>query len=306
MLKPDNEGDSEGTDDLTVVLCKEKLENLDLSVPSFMDNKVSDNENEFASAGAGSLLSSPPCKFEEETTTLLDKPVTEVVVPDMIDFLNDDSCPIMKDIGVDEGLYSLEKVLLESDVSVKKKSSPETEEVPNTVDHVKIEHPTNEKPKVPVEGFSVAADLDSGARMSTPDANCENPDDGEGKARLNNPFESTAVTRKDDERGENIDSQATLQAQHGSVSKMAVLNATAAPPQNSLHNDNEFNPSGLNAFSGSIAYSGNISMRSDSSTTSTHSFAFPILQRDWNTSPVKMAKARKTRSWRMVLICCKF
>ncbi|XP_074592028.1 uncharacterized protein LOC141847839 isoform X2 [Curcuma longa] len=241
-----------------------------------MDDKVSDNENQFASVGTGCLLSSPPCKFEEETTTFLDKPVTEIVVPDIIDFSNDDSCPIMKDIGVDEGLCSLEKVLFESDASDKKKSSPETEEVPMpiTVDHVKIENPTNEKPKVPVEeGFSVAADLDSEARMSTtPSTNRENPDEGEGKARLTNPpFESTAVTSKDDARGENIESQEILQA-----------------PQ------------------GPIAYSGNISMRSDSSTTSTRSFAFPIMQREWNTSPVKMAKARKTRSWRMVLICCKF
>ncbi|XP_074592027.1 uncharacterized protein LOC141847839 isoform X1 [Curcuma longa] len=276
-----------------------------------MDDKVSDNENQFASVGTGCLLSSPPCKFEEETTTFLDKPVTEIVVPDIIDFSNDDSCPIMKDIGVDEGLCSLEKVLFESDASDKKKSSPETEEVPMpiTVDHVKIENPTNEKPKVPVEeGFSVAADLDSEARMSTtPSTNRENPDEGEGKARLTNPpFESTAVTSKDDARGENIESQEILQAPQGSVSKMAVLNVTAAPQQNSLHNDNEFNFSGSNAFSGPIAYSGNISMRSDSSTTSTRSFAFPIMQREWNTSPVKMAKARKTRSWRMVLICCKF
>ncbi|KAG6469862.1 uncharacterized protein LOC122032308 [Zingiber officinale] len=296
----------ERADDLTVVLGKGKLENSDLSVPSFMDNKVLDNENQFASAGTGSLLSSPLSKFEEETPTFLDKPVTEIVVPDVIDFSNGDSCPIMKDIGVDEGcLYSLEKVLLESDVGDKKKSSPETE-VPNTVDHVKIENPANEKPKVPVEGFSVDADLDSEARMSTPNTNRENSDEGEGKARLTNPFESTAVTLKDDAGGENIESQEILQAQHGSVSKMAVLNATAAPQQNSLHNDNEFDFPGSNAFSGPIAYSGNISMRSDSSTTSARSFAFPIMQREWNTSPVKMAKARKTRSWRMVLICCKF
>ncbi|KAL3501542.1 hypothetical protein ACH5RR_035991, partial [Cinchona calisaya] len=48
---------------------------------------------------------------------------------------------------------------------------------------------------------------------------------------------------------------------------------------------------GLITYSGPIAYSGNISLRSDSSTTSTRSFAFPILQSEWNSSPVRMTKA---------------
>lgn len=64
-------------------------------------------------------------------------------------------------------------------------------------------------------------------------------------------------------------------------------------------------------YSGSVPYSGSISFRSDSSTTSTRSFAFPILHSDWNSSPVKMAKAdrrhlRKHRGWRDALLCCRF
>ncbi|XP_022977270.1 uncharacterized protein LOC111477604 isoform X3 [Cucurbita maxima] len=63
--------------------------------------------------------------------------------------------------------------------------------------------------------------------------------------------------------------------------------------------------------SGRIGYSGSISRRSDSSTTSTRSFAFPILQSEWNSSPVRMAKAdqkhlRKLRGWRQGLLCCRF
>ncbi|XP_023525315.1 uncharacterized protein LOC111788949 isoform X1 [Cucurbita pepo subsp. pepo] len=63
--------------------------------------------------------------------------------------------------------------------------------------------------------------------------------------------------------------------------------------------------------SGHIGYSGSISRRSDSSTTSTRSFAFPILQSEWNSSPVRMAKAdqkhlRKLRGWRQGLLCCRF
>ncbi|KAJ1279714.1 hypothetical protein BS78_04G176200 [Paspalum vaginatum] len=69
--------------------------------------------------------------------------------------------------------------------------------------------------------------------------------------------------------------------------------------------------SGPVSMSGHIAYSGNVSLRSDSSTTSTRSFAFPVLQREWISSPVRMAKAerrrtRHGRAWRKGLICCKF
>ncbi|KAJ7943294.1 18S pre-ribosomal assembly protein gar2-related [Quillaja saponaria] len=69
--------------------------------------------------------------------------------------------------------------------------------------------------------------------------------------------------------------------------------------------------SSLINYSGPVAYSGSISLRSDSSTTSTRSFAFPVLQSEWNSSPVRMAKAdrryfRKHRGWRQGLLCCKF
>ncbi|BFG16878.1 hypothetical protein CerSpe_031510 [Prunus speciosa] len=58
-------------------------------------------------------------------------------------------------------------------------------------------------------------------------------------------------------------------------------------------------------------YSGNVSLRSESSTTSTRSFAFPVLQSEWSSSPVRMAKAdrrhlRKHRGWRHSLLCCRF
>ncbi|KAL5207132.1 hypothetical protein ABZP36_031567 [Zizania latifolia] len=63
--------------------------------------------------------------------------------------------------------------------------------------------------------------------------------------------------------------------------------------------------------SGHIAYCGNDSVRSESSTTSTRSFAFPVLQMDWTSSPVRMAKAerrriRRRRGWRRGLFCWKF
>nr|GMD22774.1 serine-rich adhesin for platelets-like [Ipomoea batatas] len=68
--------------------------------------------------------------------------------------------------------------------------------------------------------------------------------------------------------------------------------------------------SGLITYSGLIPHSGNISLRSDSSTTSARSFAFPVLQSEWNSSPVRMAKGdrryRKNRGWMQGLLCCRF
>ncbi|KAM6571950.1 hypothetical protein CsatA_016030 [Cannabis sativa] len=69
--------------------------------------------------------------------------------------------------------------------------------------------------------------------------------------------------------------------------------------------------SGRINYSGPIPYSGSVSLRSDSSTTSTRSFAFPVLQSEWNSSPVRMAKAdrrrfRKDKGWRQGLLCCRF
>ncbi|XP_038994264.1 uncharacterized protein LOC120118227 [Hibiscus syriacus] len=68
---------------------------------------------------------------------------------------------------------------------------------------------------------------------------------------------------------------------------------------------------GLRSYSGPMAHSGDLSHRSNSSTTSTRSFAFPTLQSEWNSSPVRMGKAdrrqyRKHCGWRHSILCCKF
>ncbi|MCO5614819.1 hypothetical protein L7F22_069103 [Adiantum nelumboides] len=71
--------------------------------------------------------------------------------------------------------------------------------------------------------------------------------------------------------------------------------------------------SGPMSCSGISSYgpqSGSVSHRSDSSTASTHSFAFPILPYEWNSSPVKMAQPDKRflqRPWKRRLrsfFCC--
>ncbi|KAF8039192.1 hypothetical protein BT93_B1675 [Corymbia citriodora subsp. variegata] len=72
-----------------------------------------------------------------------------------------------------------------------------------------------------------------------------------------------------------------------------------------------FSMSSFITYSGPIGYSGNLSLRSEGSTASTRSFAFPTLQNEWNSSPVRMAKAdqrtfRRHRGWRQGLLCCRF
>lgn len=65
---------------------------------------------------------------------------------------------------------------------------------------------------------------------------------------------------------------------------------------------------GMNSYTGPVAYSGSISHRSDSS-TSTRSFAFPILASDWNTSPVKMGapdpRLYRQQRKRYFCFCCR-
>ncbi|XP_047962905.1 dentin sialophosphoprotein-like [Salvia hispanica] len=86
------------------------------------------------------------------------------------------------------------------------------------------------------------------------------------------------------------------------------------PVTNQLQHDmgeTSFSAASMIAYSGPIAFSGSLSHRSDGSTTSGKSFAFPVLQSEWNSSPVRMAKADRTRfrkhkGWRSGLLCCRF
>ncbi|XP_022733309.1 kinesin-related protein 8-like [Durio zibethinus] len=126
-------------------------------------------------------------------------------------------------------------------------------------------------------------------------------------------YDSSAPTSSKDECPHNLD--------HGPLETGSTpkLEDTADQPfSNNLQRGNgesSFSASGpvtgLISYSGPIAYSGSLSLRSDSSTTSTRSFAFPILQSEWNSSPVRMAKAdrrhyQKHRCWRQGLLCCRF
>ncbi|KAK9276516.1 hypothetical protein L1049_006050 [Liquidambar formosana] len=139
-----------------------------------------------------------------------------------------------------------------------------------------------------VESGSITFDFDS----STAEASGREEASPNGDSEQ--PLETPNMSRHEEGISDNL--TVSSQVQHGlgesSFSKVGPL-------------------SGLITYSGPIAYSGSLSLRSDSSTTSTRSFAFPILQSEWNSSPVRMAKAdrrnfRKHRGWRQGLLCCRF
>ncbi|WRX15557.1 hypothetical protein QQP08_008044 [Theobroma cacao] len=126
-------------------------------------------------------------------------------------------------------------------------------------------------------------------------------------------LDSSAPTSSKDECHHNLDSEPLGT---GSTPKLEV--AADQSISNNLQQgigESSFSAAGLVtgliSYSGPVAYSGSLSLRSDSSTTSTRSFAFPILQSEWNCSPVRMAKAdrrhyRKHKGWRHGLLCCRF
>ncbi|KAF8389896.1 hypothetical protein HHK36_024414 [Tetracentron sinense] len=122
---------------------------------------------------------------------------------------------------------------------------------------------------------------------------------------------STPATSGREESLENADCQPPLE--HGMLDGLTASSRSFFNEHS--HGESSFSAvgplSGPIVYSGRIAYSGSISLRSDSSTTSTRSFAFPILHTEWNSSPVRMAKAdrrhfRKHRGWRQGLLCCRF
>lgn len=120
------------------------------------------------------------------------------------------------------------------------------------------------------------------------------------------------------ERSEDItDSKNSILVQTESVVQQNGQDSAKVIAQTVIRNPFESSFSGPSITSGPltpsghIPYSGNISLRSESSTTSTRSFAFPVLQNEWNSSPVKMAKAdrrrmREDRGWGYRILCCKF
>lgn len=111
----------------------------------------------------------------------------------------------------------------------------------------------------------------------------------------------TASSKDDDVAPLKTDSAPA--SHEGAISDISVVGSEIQKGQG----ESSFSMAGLITYSGPMTYSGNVSLRSDSSTTSTRSFAFPIIQSEWNSSPIRMAKAdRRHRGWRQGLLCCRF
>ncbi|KAA8532852.1 hypothetical protein F0562_033031 [Nyssa sinensis] len=114
-------------------------------------------------------------------------------------------------------------------------------------------------------------------------------------------FNSTTLAESStDKRPETVDRENTLKPEnvpnHGDGISDSL--SVASQVQHGL-GESSFSAAGVVSgritYSGPIAYSGSVSLRSDSSTASTRSFAFPILQSEWNSSPVRMVKADRSR-----------
>ncbi|KAG2651883.1 uncharacterized protein LOC120656222 isoform X2 [Panicum virgatum] len=160
-----------------------------------------------------------------------------------------------------------------------------------------------------VDETTVAASSSSNAEPS--DANGENQEKC-ASGGVSDQIDEEHCLGTDDA----VSKSSTLEQDHSGAqqTKPESSKATAHAGNDDPSEPNFFGPSimsGPVSMSGHIAYSGNVSLRSDSSTTSTRSFAFPVLQREWISSPVRMAKAERRRSrrrrvWRKGLICCKF
>ncbi|KAF8378540.1 hypothetical protein HHK36_029883 [Tetracentron sinense] len=126
-------------------------------------------------------------------------------------------------------------------------------------------------------------------------------------------FDSTLAISGSEESSQNADFKPPPESPNMSGLEDGTLDSLTASSRSFFiqHGHEESSFSAVGPLSGPIPYSGSISLRSDSSTTSTRSFAFPILPSEWNASPVKMSKAdrrhfRKHGGWRQGLLCCRF
>ncbi|KAK0574218.1 hypothetical protein LWI29_019895 [Acer saccharum] len=159
-----------------------------------------------------------------------------------------------------------------------------------------------------VETGTITFDFDASAPTAKGTEDC--PHHGESA-----PIESPDTSKNEDSPIKSVSSQA-----HSGVGESSFrVSGTEDAPRQSVSSqahggigESSFSVlgsvPGLITYSGPVAFSGNLSVRSDSSTTSTRSFAFPVLQSEWNSSPVRMANAdrrhQKHKCWRQGLLCC--
>ncbi|KAJ0965328.1 hypothetical protein J5N97_026466 [Dioscorea zingiberensis] len=307
----------------------------------------------------------------------------KVVSPSETDDCKDGSCYLVKDICVDEGLHSLERVPTQNqgmnkNISFDCKHAAIDEDCVLAKEMTKRKHDLKSRPAVGDcisvfdkdateellpgkfseaidEPFSIDKTVDGVSPNPVKSSSFErinvlnkSPDrekvdqgekgnistevvpsiddkliqsNGSRGSTANNEVESGVITFNFDsaeaavsDRLENKDNKASQQPMRALYNNLVEDTssdaATASGRTLFVHHNREdsgFSLSEPIVSSGRVPFSGSISHRSDSSTTSARSFAFPILQSEWNSSPVKMAKAdrRRLRKHRW-FSCCRF
>ncbi|KAI3467206.1 hypothetical protein Pfo_023869 [Paulownia fortunei] len=145
--------------------------------------------------------------------------------------------------------------------------------------------------------------IDENVHEQSPEHNDGNSDDFSKDGQVQFPSNKSRSSTNDDTRAVEPNVSKHEHRNSGNVSVLSQLQYDEG--------EASFSAASLVTYSGPIAYSGSLSHRSDGSATSGRSFAFPILQSEWNSSPVRMAKAdrrhfRKHKGWRSGLLCCRF
>lgn len=186
-------------------------------------------------------------------------------------------------------------------IDAKSENDPKCE-----IDSVQDGHDFN--PREANDGTNISEDnkdSKSSTRQTGPVTEQNEPD----SAKMTMQTEPVAQRNEPDSAKVTMQTESVAQPNEADSAKVTARNVIRNPFESSFSGPSII--SGPLTPSGHIPYSGNISLRSDSSTTSTRSFAFPVLQTEWNSSPVKMAKAdrrrlRRDRGWGYRILCCKF
>ncbi|XP_051148425.1 uncharacterized protein LOC127263448 [Andrographis paniculata] len=227
---------------------------------------------------------------------------------------------VVKDIHIDEGKDSEAIPLFDNankDENREKNSSHGNE---NSADDVTEEgstqkDETNVGKRLPLQEFGTRSFLRS--FLDSTDVDCKKCLSREvscdsaqsNKLHYNSKVESGSITFNfsANRRAENAESE----EKNGHEEEGHALFPMSHSFRKFDFGESSFSANGLVHCSDPVPFSGSISHRSDSSATSARSFAFPILQPEWDSSPVRMTEAdrrnfRKHKGWRSGLPCCYF
>ncbi|XP_051146304.1 uncharacterized protein LOC127261912 [Andrographis paniculata] len=258
----------------------------------------------------------------EEASTIAEKNVSEICYKE-IDQHND-----VKDICVDDGKPEKardDKEMLVSSVeeeisSTKNGDDDDDNNVSADQKDRFVEDPVPSDEKIPTEEIetgsllkSLLKSLDDEEEIAVKKLPPQIPDEEATPRSLATAFANEEAVKPGTVEQEANEKSGKLGDSLGDAPKLERRRSGSgggASIMTRLHKDDgetSFSTASLVNYSEPIPFSGSLSHRSDSSATSARSFAFPVLQSEWNSSPVRMAKAnRKQRCWRSGLFCCRF